>query len=387
VKLRRGHDPLHRTAHLLDRKREQELDGQRVEGLLRGLVGVRADLDAELLQDRIAAFAQNRDLGAASANRLVRQEPQDLSEAAELAVLVEHLDADAVEATRSMDHRLDLRLVEEDEAGVRESRSNDGRNAFAVNGTREAGAARIAEHSEPGPRLGLQGPVVPLRPRAVLAIAQEDEVVVGEPVEKAHEHSDALDAASQRACRELDLGRVTPQRLDHAAVIGDHVPQLREDALDFGLDRAESRGVVHARNLAVEVGLARRRAARLPDARDGAVSVPVDRHERMEQEQLAQAESAQAEAKRVDEEGDVRDQDLDRRPAVAGPRRVSDPHPDLSGLQPLEQGQRIARDQPESRVASPTAFARVDAGGELLGEDLAQGFLAAFEPVLAVVCL
>jgi hypothetical protein len=92
----------------------------------------------------------------------------------------------------------------------------------------------------------------------------------------------------------------------------------------------------------------------------------------VQQQELAQPEAPQREAQRVDHEGPVGNEHLERGASVAISAGVGDAHADLGRRSQLEQLERVLRDARDARIAAATPLARVDRRGELLHQELAQ---------------
>ncbi len=218
-----GHD---RGAELRRGGREQLVLGEAVEERDDRLVVVRARDQVLPLHDRFELAADERDLARRLVVRLRREEPDQPQLADDLAPGVDALHADVVHPRLAVDGRLGVRLRHDHERPAEDPLTH--RLVELGHGHRlcEPRPGLVREHAQarrrhdPGRR-----PASDLR-HLVLAVAEVDEVVVGEPAQKL----DRLVHLVGRVARTGGLGGLDHplDPLDHRQEVANDEPQARE---------------------------------------------------------------------------------------------------------------------------------------------------------------
>ncbi len=174
------HDRLGHRRELVDRGLEQLVARIGLEGVHERLAGVAARVEADPSQHLGGLLPQQRDPGQRLGVGRAGEEPEDPSLADDLAVLVEPFDPDVVEVGRPMHRRAGVGLGEHEQGllpGLRLDRSRQlaegARHVLVGAQDAQAGAGQTAQHL-----------VLALGLEAVLPVAEEGEVVVGEPAEE-----------------------------------------------------------------------------------------------------------------------------------------------------------------------------------------------------------
>ena len=151
-----------------------------LEGVHQALAGVAARLDADPRQHLGRLLAQQRDARDGLGVRRARQQAEEPALAADLAVLVEGLHADVVEVGRPVHGGPGVGLRQHQQGLLA---------GLGLGGVRQLGE-RLGlllvgpQDAEAGAGDGAQDLVVAVALEAVLAVAQEREVVVGQPLQE-----------------------------------------------------------------------------------------------------------------------------------------------------------------------------------------------------------
>ena len=313
--------------------REQLVLGEAVEERDDRLVVVRARDQVLPLHDRLELSPDERDLARRLGVGLRREEPDQPQLPDDLAPCVDALHADVVHPRLAVDGRLGVRLRHDHERPAEDPLAHRLVELGHGHRLRVAGPGLVREQAQarsrddPGRRL-----TVDLR-GLVLAVAQVDEVVVGEPAQEL----DRLVHLVERVARARRLGDLDHplDPLHHRQEVANGEPQAREAPPKRVLERLEARVVERAVGLEVHDRLAPRRAAGGRHRLDGAVGGPLDPHHGVQHETHLAAEVVQLGRHRIDEERRVLDVDVDdrarRRPAVAVRVGVERAHAKLAG--------------------------------------------------------
>ncbi len=357
------HDGLgHRGEHV-DGGLEQLVARIGLEGVHEGLAGVAARVEADPPQHLGGLLLQQRDAGQRLGVGSTGVEPEDAALADDLAVLVELLDPDVVEVRRPVHRRAGVRLGEHEQgllSGLRLDRGGQlaegGRHVLVGAQDAQAGAGHGPQHLVLA--LGLQ---------AVLAVAEEGEVVVGEP---AKEVLALLDLGlRQRRWVGVELVDDREHLGVHLVPVLDRLAHVAQDLLQQLLDLAGVLVVGHPADLDVHPRL----AETLVGLRGAVVGelhllqlagdVAEDVELRMDHGVHVALLAGELHRQRVDEEGHVVGDDLDDRvaagrPAVLGGGGGEHPH--------LRRTLRTTAGQP---VVGGERAVEVDVGavGDVLG--------------------
>ena len=226
----------------------------------------------------------------------------------------EQLDADVVEMDAAVHARLDVRLGADERLRAGEESAD-----LRAHGDELAAAPQhlhggVAQQAEAGCLDRIGGGVA--LGQAVLAHAEEGEIVVGDPVEEGHRLRDLVGRQRRR------IGAIGVDRLGDA---GPHAGPVAHRDGDVGIDLGQPLDEAPSRRLvvdAVEVdldealapGADRGRRGRLADkARQGAALVAFDGEDRMRHEPRLVALLDELGEGRIEEERHVLVHDLDRR--------------------------------------------------------------------------
>ena len=202
----------------------------RLEGVHQALARVAVRLDADPRQHVGGLLPQQRDAGDRLRVGRAGQQAEEPALALDVAVLVERLHADVVEVRRPVHGRAGVGLRQHEQGllaglglgGLRQLRE---RPRLVLVG---------AEDAEPRARDGPEDLVVALALEVVLAVAEEGEVVVGQPGQEGPAALDLHGVERRRRRRELldDLAGLGP----HLVPVLDGVADLAQDLLDRFLE-------------------------------------------------------------------------------------------------------------------------------------------------------
>ena len=300
-------DPACDPVELVDLHLDQLVARERVDDLDQRLVVVAAGREPGALAHGLRLAPQHRDVGRHLAVGGGRVEAEEAVLADDVAVVVEALDADVVEVARAVDRGARVGLGQDQDVRLAGERAH-GRGQLRVGG-RDVAAALAPQQPEPGALDAAQR----LRVERVLAVAEEREVVVGQPREKGARlvGLGRVDAGRRRA---LELADQRLHAVAHRPPVVDHHADALEDA-------AQRLGqLVEALGLAIDLD----------------VHVRLVAHDRVDEHVDAELAPAELHAHRVDEERHVVADDLDRGvrrlPAVLLERRVVHAHTRLAAL-------------------------------------------------------
>ena len=359
----------HRGARQLVLARlEQFLARQRLQDMAQRLAAMAVGRQAGLAHDVLVALAHQRDLPRAAVVGAGGEQAQEALLAGDAAVGVEGQHADVVHVTLAMhrgariglgqDHRLGLPGLVEQVGGQRAHRARLARG--------------MAPHqAQAGVLLRHQHFLAALLLHAVLAIAEEGEVVVGGPLQEflrlaAHAIGD------RHAARGQVLGH-GQHLLAHRAPVADDLTHLGQHAADLGLDARHRLG-----RLAVDLQHHQRLGLALAHRRGLARLVALEAHHRMAQHMHAHAHAGQGHAHRIDQEGHVVVDDLQHRvrglPAVGLGAGVEHAHVGRAGLAHARELQHVHRHRRPALRAVVRELVPLHAPVEGIGEDL--GLLA-----------
>ena len=288
-----------RAAQVVGRGGEQLVLRERVEQRDRGLVVVRA-LDQVLgAQDLAQLAVQQRRLARGLAVGLGGEQAEHPRLADDLAVGRDPPHADVVHPHRPVHAREPVGLGDDQQVALERPRPHAGGQRVDRHRLRVRRARGVGE--DPEPRVGHDRDRVVAE--AVLAVAEEDEVVAQQPLEEGDGLVDLLVAVARRSrARELDHPpRPVGHRgevLDRGADVGEHVAQRL-------LEPRELLGREPAVEVEVHDRLAPRGLARVQDRLDRAVGVALDADDRVQHAVDPDPAAAQRGAHRVDQERPV----------------------------------------------------------------------------------
>ncbi|CAB4691363.1 unannotated protein [freshwater metagenome] len=363
----------HRT-ELVDVGVEELVARVALEGVHQRSSGVRAGVVAARAQHRGSALAQQRDPGQRLGVRRRGEEPEEAALAGHLAVGAEGLDAHVVEVRRAVHGRAGVGLGQDQQGAL----ARLGLDRVGQPGERLGERLVGAQDAQAGAghgaqRLALLAVAVGRHVlEDVLAVAQEGEVLVGQPLQQLRTLADLVGVERRRIAAQL--GDHVEHPLPSARPVLDRLAHVAQHGLDPLDDRLGVVAVTDPVDLDVHPGLAHRVARGLDrtvvddadvlqGAGDVAADVEVGVHDQVHIAQLA----AQLHRERVHQEGHVVGDDLDHavpagRPAVLGQRRGEDAHP----------GGALRARPGEPEVAGQCAVdVHVGAPGEVLGRDVA----------------
>ena len=167
-------------SQVVDRGQEDLVAGVGLQGVHQALAGVAAGLDPDAIQHGGRLLPQQRDAGDRLGVRRAREQPEETALADDLAGLVEGLHADVVEVRRPVHRGLGVGLGQHQQLLLAGLGLGDGRQLAEALGRVLVGT----QDAEPGGGHGSQDLVVAVGLEAVLAIAEEREVVLGQPLEE-----------------------------------------------------------------------------------------------------------------------------------------------------------------------------------------------------------
>ena len=315
---------------------EQRVARVGLEDLLERLAVVAGRWEAGVLEHAVDLAADDRDRAGACLVRGGGVQPEEAALAARPALAVVLLDADVVEVGRAVHGRggvglgqhQDLRLAGEPD-----------RLRGELLGWRAGG---FSEDPQPGAVDGLEEGVAGILDQVVVAIAEEGEVVVGQPVQERLGLLGGGRVDRRGVLVEL-RGQVARLGAHRLPVLG-RGADLVEDLFDTPAQVVEELPVVLAADLGVEDRLGDRVivfAVGFENLEDLAVLVAADPHHRVDDQVDAVALAREVHRHRVDDERHVVGDDLDQRvrrlPAVLLELRVVDPDLRLAGRAVLGQ--------------------------------------------------
>jgi hypothetical protein len=246
-----------------------------------------------------------------------------------LAVGVVPLDTDVIGIPGPVDGRARVRLGHDEHRQRRACQlARCGRQS-----REEPGAAlglALAQHAQAGPADQTQAVGFALPNQLVLPVAQQHEVILGQPLEEGLVLRD--DRRRQRGRGMGDLADRLLEPPEHLAPVFDRGANVAQHFLDRRRQRGALLGIDQPVDLDVHPRFARcRRFARERCHRlQHAIAIAHHREDRMDEQVQRQALAVDVDDRRVDEERHVIVDDLDhrvtRRPAVFGNRRREHAH-------------------------------------------------------------
>ena len=352
------HRRLHERAELVDRGVEQVVARVGLEGVEQRLAGVALGVEAAVLEDRLRLLLDERDAEQRLGVGGTGEQAEEAALAGDLAVLAEGLHADVVEVGRAVHRGAGVGLGEHEQRLL--ARLGPHRLGEPAEGVADLLVG--AQDAEPGAG---DAPAA-RRPRAVavevdpvegvLAVAEEREVLPGEPLEQLGGLPDLVAVERRRLVAQLgdDLG----DPLVHLDPVLDGLADVAQHPLHVGDDHLRVVALAQPVDLDVHPRLPHHALVRRGGAvghrgrgLQGAGDVALDVEQRVDHEVDVAQLAAQLHGERVDEERHVVDDDLDdrvaaRRPAVLGRTSASRPAPGrcpAAGRRPACSGWRGRR--------------------------------------------
>ena len=330
-----------RHPELRRRGREELVLGEAVEERDDRLVVVRPGDQVLPLHDGLELPPDERDLARRLGVGLGREEADQPQLAHHRARGVDPLHADVVHPRLAMDGGLGVGLRHDHQRAAEDPLPHRLVEPGHRQRRREPRPRLVGEHAETGAghHSGRRLPVHLGDP--VLAVAEVDEVVVGEPAQKLDRFVHLVGWVPRGG----RLGRLDHplDALDHRQEVAHRKPKPCQAVAQGGLERLKLGGAQAAVGLEVHDRLAPRRAAGRGDRLDGAVGPTLDAHNRVQNEPHLTAEVVQLGGDGVDQERRIVGVHLDhrarRRPAVAFGIRVIGPDSQLAGRTPVREGE------------------------------------------------
>ena len=288
-----------RAAQVVGRGGEQLVLRERVEQRDRGLVVVRA-LDQVLgAQDLAQLAVQQRRLARGLAVGLGGEQAEHPGLADDLAVGRDPPHADVVHPHRPVHAREPVGLGDDQQVALERPRPHAGGQRVDRHRLRVRRARDVGE--DPEPRVGHDRDRVVAE--AVLAVAEEDEVVAQQPLEEGDGLVDLLVGVARRSgARELDH---PPRPVGHRGEVLDRGADVGEHLAQRLLEPRELLGREPAVEVEVHDRLAPRGLARVQHRLDRAVGVALDADDRVQDAVDPDPAAAQRGAHRVDQERPV----------------------------------------------------------------------------------
>ena len=306
-------DRLDVGADLRRRRREEVVLREHVEDGDDRLVVVAARDDLLRGEDLAEHASQQRNLRRLLRVGLRGEEADETPLADHPAGGIELPDADVVHARAAVDGRGRDRLGDGEEAVAEES----GADRLGQLGDRpragERRAALAPQQAEAGSRTHEEHAAPPERQHLVLAVAEEDEAAVHEPVEEVRGGA-GLRAGGGAAPREpVELGRGLLRPGEHRAEVVGHEPHVAEPVARELLEPGERRGVGGARDGDVHERLAPRAAVRRRKRDRPPREIPLGPDDGVEQPPHGDSLGLERGLEGVDDEGTVGHDRLDDR--------------------------------------------------------------------------
>ncbi len=309
-----------------------------VEDVDQGLAGVAGRVVVGAADQIEDLLAQQRDV----ARRLVvggrGEQADEQAHAVDPAVLVEALDRERIHVHRAVHGRAAVGLGQHQEVALAQIGLDFERQPAELPQAAEHRDLRIAQQAEAGIRAHLDARALALALDVHVAVAEEREVVVEQPVQEGDGLRDVARIGLGRR-RRLELADQILDLVDHRPPAGDHRPHVGQHVLQVSLDLPQHAGGAALVDVDMHVGFGDRAVADLVARRqrdDAAAGVALRRELRVDEQVDGQAEVVERHGDRVDEKRHVVVDDLDdrvrRMPAVLLDARVEDPDLDLAGL-------------------------------------------------------
>ena len=293
------------------------------------LAGVAARVEAGAGHHLGDLLAQHRDPGDRLGVGRTREEAEESALAGDLAVGAEGLHADVVEVRRAVDRGARVGLGQHEQLVL----ARLGLGQWGQLGERAGEVLVVAQDAEPGAGNGTQSALLGrplLRLELVLAVAEEGEVVIGQPGEEVAALGDL--GLGQRRRRVVELTDHGQHLGVHLGPVLDRLAHVAQHALD-ALGDLGGLLVVGAVDLDVHprlgASLGTPFAAHHARLLDGSADlleltgdVALDGELRVDHGVHVVPEPVELHRHRVDEEGHVVGDHLDHRPARRGPARV-----------------------------------------------------------------
>ncbi len=222
--------PADQPAELAGRRLEQLVLRERLEQRRGGLVVVRSRDQILRGEHLLELVVQERRLRGGLHVRLRREEPDHAGLADDLAVGAHVPYADVVHASAPVDRRVRVGLREDQQVAVLDASAQSRLERVQQRRVGERRPVDVGQDAETAPGRGADGAAIGRVDQLVLAIAQEDEVQLEEPVEEVDRLADLLRGVAHGGeARELQhvVGAIL-----HRLEVAHHQPDVTQDRLD-----------------------------------------------------------------------------------------------------------------------------------------------------------
>ena len=290
-------------AQVVDRALDQIVAGQRVQDVLQRFAPMTLRIEAGLLHQPAHLEPQEGDVARALVVRDGCKQPEEPTFRAYMSVRAEHFDADVVEGCRAVhggapvgfgnDERiLRVRFV---------ARCTHEPHCVAVRGI-------VAQNAEAGAGARLELVEVLAVDELVLPVAEQREVVAGEPFEEQAGLREHLRGGEALGVAQLVRGHA--QLHEHRLPVFDCGTNVAQCALQSGFDACEqfSAGLAHDLEVNERFGLAAARGgrrARRVHCNELALGAALNSQQRMDRDVRCVADRAQVHGERIDEKRHV----------------------------------------------------------------------------------
>ena len=234
-------------------------------------------------QDLPEDASQQRDLGRLLGVRLRREEADEAALADHVAGGVELADADVVHVGAAVDRRLGDRLGDGEQPVAEEPHADRLRQLGQRARAGERRAALAAQEAEPGAGADQQDPRAAEGHDLVLAVAEEHEATVHQPVQEVGRGARVLAGPGTAPREPVELGGGLLGAREHRPEVVGHEPHVAEAVADQLLQPGEGGDIGHARDGDVHERLAPRAAVRRSERDEPPRQVALRGQDRVEQ--------------------------------------------------------------------------------------------------------
>ena len=199
------HQPHHGRSQILLARGEQLVLGEALEDRDDRFVVVRSGEQVLLLHDRLELAPNQRDVPGGLGVRFAGEEPDHPQLADDRAVRADPLDPDVIHPHTAVHRRLAVGLGDDQQRAAEHPLAQVGRQLADPLGHRERRARLVGQDAQPRVGDDRDQRVVIVAVDRVLAVAEEDEVVVRQPLQEGHGLGDLVPrVAGGRHLGELD---------------------------------------------------------------------------------------------------------------------------------------------------------------------------------------